>query len=115
MAKKKEKATVPQIIVTYGKEMTDINVVIHDAAKINARILQRTIRQITRQRKIELKKIIYKDALSPEDFNKKFKEKADGNRRVSEKDGRDNEEAGGDDSSIGRLAEEVGRKLQRSS
>ena len=116
MAKrKKTEVLAPQITVTYGKEMTDITVVIQDAAKINARVLQRTIRQIQRQRKIELKKLIYADTLSPENFNKKFKEKTDGNRRISEKDERDNEEARGDDTSIERLAEKVGRKLQRGS
>ena len=112
MAKRKKKEEiVPSITVTYGKEMSDITVTIQDAAKINAKVLQRTIRQITRQRKIELKKIIYADTLSPEDFNEKFKEKDDGNRRVPEKDGRDIGEAGGDDSSIEQLAEKVRREL----
>ena len=113
MARKKAKKqeVSPRIVIDYGEGMTDITVTITGAEKINAKILQRTIRQITRQRKIELKKIIYATKLSPENFKEKFEEKADGNRRVSEKDGRDFGKATGDDLSVEQLAEEAGRQL----
>lgn len=113
MAKKKVKKQKEnsQIIVDYGETMTDIKVAIRGAAKINARILQRTIREITRQRKVELKKLIYADRLDAKDFAAKFKEKADGTGRISEENGRDSTKAAGDDLSVEQLADEVGRKF----
>jgi len=64
----------PRIVVDIDPETLAIDVKLTEAKIINARVLQRVIREITRTRKLELKKIIYKDRLAPEDYAEKFKE-----------------------------------------
>jgi hypothetical protein len=104
----------PRIIVDIAEDLVTINITMRRPEKFNARLLQRIIRDMQRQRRIELKKILNKAKLKKEDFNKKYSTEgeSDGRRQKREQAGAgEAEETRGDDPDISRLAEEVGREL----
>lgn len=110
MAKKR-----PSIEVTLDEKLAKIKVKMKHAELINARVLQRIIREIQRERRLALKRIIYASKLTDKDYEEKFNTKkkgdTDGGRRRKESPGRKTGETREDDRGVSELAREISGKL----
>ena len=101
----------PRVVITLDENTNAITVKMRKPERINARILQRMIREIQRQRKVELKKLIYKEKLEPKNYEQKFGKEEEDEGREEEGPGREAREAGGESTEVSRLADEIAGKL----